>query len=83
MQAIGVDTPYLVNDQVAISYLVRDVISRLPVVQFRDYVEYQSVIRKLINRLWPGWTSQIKNSESILRCVTKIVFKEASIKIDH
>ena len=44
------------NEQTNISMMVKDIIENLPVTHFRDYVEFEDVVHKVLENLWPRYT---------------------------
>ncbi len=44
------------SGQTNISMMVKDIIENLPVTYFRDYVEFEDVVHKVLESIWPRYT---------------------------
>ena len=72
------------NGQINVTLLVNHIVSRLPTTNFRDYVEYDDVVGKLMEEVWPKWMKYFPSIMlfEVSRVVRNTLRKETEITFD-
>ncbi len=74
---------YTADGRLRFTFLVREIIEKLPVKKFRDRVEFEKVIDQIFLQVWPKWDKYFapQIGKIFAANVRRTVFKDAGIEL--
>jgi hypothetical protein len=75
---------YRVEERLNLTSLVQDITEKLPVNRFRDRVEFDDVVIRILEQVWPKWEDYFSPlvRNPFRKIVLRTVFESAGIEMN-